>query len=262
MVHDMMYELFPNYFPPHNRYNKRFVAEKKSCLERGAALIATSQNTAHDILTLYPNIPSEKIVIAYQGVEEFFFQVDDLLPRSTSKPFFLYVGHRDVHKNFYRLLVAYGQSGLANEFDLRVISPTSGKFTQQECDVISRYQLQNSVHMLPSADDIQLRKCYAQAVAYVYPSEYEGFGMTVLEAMASGALVATSNVASLPEVGGDVAFYFDPYQPESIATCLREIAELPEERRKARIAHGRARARTFTWNRCVDQFADVLRRFV
>ena len=102
---------------------------------------------------------------------------------------------------------------------------------------------------------------YAAADALLMPSQYEGFGLPILEAMASGTLVATSNTASMPEVGGDIAFYFDPYDTESIAEGLRRIATLSDDERARRIDQGVTRAHTFTWTRCQEQTIEVFRRF-
>jgi glycosyltransferase involved in cell wall biosynthesis len=70
---------------------------------------------------------------------------------------------------------------------------------------------------------LELRQNYAGATAFVYPSEYEGFGLPILEAMASSTIVVTSNLSSMPEIGGEVAFYFDPYEIESITEGLRQV---------------------------------------
>jgi glycosyltransferase involved in cell wall biosynthesis len=175
------------------------------------------------------------------------------------KPFFLYVGNRRAYKNFSRLLIAYGQSGLAKEFDLRIISPTNTDFSDEEIAYIERYRLRDSLQLMAAVSEHTLRESYAGAAAFVYPSEYEGFGLPVLEAMASGTIVATSNVASMPEVGGEAAFYFDPCNSESIADCLIKVTSLSREQRAERIALGAVQARTFTWERCQQQTVDVFR---
>jgi glycosyltransferase involved in cell wall biosynthesis len=80
--------------------------------------------------------------------------------------------------------------------------------------------------------------------------------------MASGTLVATSNVSSMPEVGGDIAFYFDPYDGESIANALMRVVNLSPSERCDRVERGIARARTFTWERCKQQTVGVLERLL
>src|SRR5262249_26644901 len=159
------------------------------------------------------------IIVTPLGVDPFFFEPSERKSQNNAKPFLLYVGNRQVYKNFLRLLIAFGQSGLAREFDLRLISPRGGGLSPQEVAFIEQYRLQDSVQLMTAVSDRVLHESYAGATVFVYPSEYEGFGLPVLEAMASGTLVALSDVSSLPEVGGDVGFYFDPQSIDSIADC-------------------------------------------
>jgi glycosyltransferase involved in cell wall biosynthesis len=257
-VYDMIHELFPQHFD-HSRHDiSSFIAEKKHCFERADVLVAISKSTADTILSFYPHIDSTKIKVAHLGVDEFFFQDSNSISHEINKPYFLYVGHRVLHKNFLRFLVAFGQSGLSKDFDLRVISPTENSFSSKEAEVIAQHQLQGSVHLITSASEVQLRESYKNALAFVYPSEYEGFGLPILEAMASGALVATSNVSSMPEIGGQLAFYFDPYSSDSIAECLHRIMNLSTQQRSDYINRGIAHARTFTWQRCQQLMVNTL----
>ena len=261
-VYDMIYEQFPHYFPQQKAANRRFVEEKKRCIERADLLFAISASTAKDVLACYPGIDASKIVVTPLGVDPFFFQASTCQPEGDTKPFLLYVGNRHVYKNFLRLLIAFGQSGLAREFDLRVISPGGDGFSPQEIAYIEQYRLQDSVQLMTAVSEHTLRESYAGAALFVYPSEYEGFGLPILEAMASGTLVATASASSLPEIGGDVAFYFDPQSTDAIVDCLLRATSLSGEHRKERVALGVARARTFTWERCQQQTLDGLRNFL
>jgi glycosyltransferase involved in cell wall biosynthesis len=256
-VLDMMHELFPQYFSRARFDVRDLIVQKKRCFERATMLLAISESTAKDICTFYPNIDPTKIVVTPLGVDDFFFQ-PPLPSTSEDKPYFLYVGHRSDYKNFLRLLVAYGQSNLAKDFDLRVISPSGSRFSAVEMQHIRTYNLHNSISLVTAVNEVELQKNYAQAVAFVYPSEYEGFGLPILEAMASGTLVATSNTSSMPEVGGSVAFYFNPHDTCSITECLLRLASLSTEERNRRIKDGLAQARTFTWARCQQKVIEVM----
>jgi glycosyltransferase involved in cell wall biosynthesis len=236
----------------------RTIAEKKRCFERAAALLAISHSTARDIMSVYPHIHASTIKVIPLGVDEFFFERPRSSKPAHGKPFFLYVGSRGGHKNFMRLLTAYGQSGVAGAFDLQVISPGRTAFTPEEADCIQSFRLETSVQLRSAVSEAELREAYAGAVALVYPSEYEGFGLPILEAMASGTLVATSSTSSMPEVGGDIAFYFDPYDSEAMAETLRHVADLSPDERQQRIAQGSARARAFTWEQCQQKTTRVL----
>jgi glycosyltransferase involved in cell wall biosynthesis len=259
-LYDMTPERLPQYFNPAHLGTRKFMAEKKRCLERAALVLSISAASARDALDYYPTLDASKIVTTPLGVDEFFFGADKTQMQTNQKPFFLFVGHRMQQKNFSRLLVAYKQSGLAHDFDLRVISP--GPFSPDESAELRSMDLQNCVHLSASATDEELREAYRQSTAFIYPSLYEGFGLPILEAMASGTLVVTSNVSSMPEVGGDVAAYCDPYDPQAIAQCLWQAAQLAPPQRAARIAQGIARARTFTWSRCQQQTVNALARLL
>jgi len=261
-VYDMIHERAYGKSAHDSRVARRSLQEKRDCLERAAALLAISQATARDIVAHYPSIDATKILVTPLGVDNVFFEADGRQPTPTGKPYLLYVGNRAGNKNFARLLVAFGRSGLAREFDLRVITPTGTGFMPAERERIGELGLRESIHLITAANEPTLRASYAAAVALVYPSVYEGFGLPILEAMASGTLVATSNVSSMPEVGGDVALYFDPYSTEAMAECLRRVVGLPAEERDRRIARGIARARTFTWARCQQQTIDLFRAFL
>ncbi len=255
-VYDMIHELYPNWFPSADHRVRAFIAEKKRCITEADVLIAISDHTAQDIMTCYPATKA-KILVTHLGVEQFFFDSQQLTSYSNQKPYFLFVGHRTFHKNFGRLLVAFSESRLARDFDLLIISPDTGGFTEQEKAQIARYQLQQHVRLLTNVDEQTLRISYAGAAAFVYPSEYEGFGLPILEAMASGTIVATSNTSSMPEVGGEVALYFDPRSIESISACLQQVAAMAQQERYERVAAGIARAQTFTWQRCQQQTVEL-----
>jgi glycosyltransferase involved in cell wall biosynthesis len=255
-LYDMTPEMLPEYFSPDHPGHRRFMAEKKRCVEQAALVFSISENTARDAANYYPRLDASKIVVTPLGVDDFFFQAGSHPSGSNDKPFFLFVGHRMLHKNFARLLAAFKESGLAQEVDLKVISP--GDFTLEETRTIQEMGLNNSIKILPAVNDTVLRANYAHSIALVYPSEYEGFGLPILEAMASGTLVATSNVSSMPEVGGDVALYFDPRDTASIADCLLTVARMPQKQRANHVARGITRARASTWARCQQLTLEAL----
>jgi glycosyltransferase involved in cell wall biosynthesis len=250
-VYDMLHELTA---PP----DHPFIAQKRRCLYRAAALFPISYHSANDLVRFYPDLDRAKIHPIPLGVDASFFAPADARPPATGKPYFLYVGHRTPYKNFMRLLEAFGQTGLAREFDLRVISPV-GSFTDEERACMAQYDMAGSVALTVSPSDDVLRQAYADAYAFVYPSVYEGFGLPILEAFASRTLVCTSNVSSMPELGGAAALYFVPESVDSIAACLLRAAGMLAVERQTRIEEGVARARFFTWERCVTQTLDILR---
>lgn len=258
MVYDMIHELcFPR-----TRAIQAFIDEKKRCIERATLLIAISQSTARDIVACYPQVDPARIVTIWLGVDEFFFEAPPI-PDRGQKPYFLYVGNRRGYKNFRRTVQAFGQAGLAKNFDLRIISPRRvDGFNREEVALLCPYNLKNSVDLRLAVSEDELRASYAGAVALVYPSEYEGFGLPVLEAMAAGTLVAAANAASIPEIAGNIALYFDPHSIDSIADALQRMAALSEADRRVRIAQGIVHARQFSWARCQQQTVEAISRLL
>lgn len=244
-----------------NRVNRRFVLEKQACFARAAVILSISENTAFDFKAIYPNL-AHKVVVTPLGVDTFFFEQSTAEILAPARPYFLYVGTRTSYKNFLTLLEAFGQSGLAKDFNLRVVSPGHAVFSVEETALIQKWKLEESVELFISVSDAELRANYAGATAFVYPSKYEGFGLPILEAFASGTLVVTSNTSSMTEVGGEAAFYFDPLQPESLAATLKQVAGLPQLERRHRLAAGLARSRAFSWERFQQQTVDVFKKFV
>ncbi len=260
VMYDLIYERFPGYHSWKQTPLRNLARERRNSLERADLILAISHSTARDLVAYYPRIDLARIRITPLGVEPFFF-ADRSAPRATlERPYLLYVGFRTGHKNFLRLLEAYGRSGLAHDFALRVVSALPCRADEQE--VIDRYQMGTHIQWMPSASDAELRAHYAGAAAFVYPSEYEGFGLPILEAMAAGTVVVTSNVSSMPEIGGSAALYFDPYDIDSIATGLRAAVELSAAERQQRFDEGQARARTFTWERCQQQTIEAIRELL
>jgi len=238
----------------------RYVAETRRCLERAAAILAISHSTARDVQTLYPHLPTEKFTVTLLGVDPFFFERPTTSTTSTAeRPYILYIGERAGHKNFINALKAFAHSGLAREFDLRVHSRLTA-WEADEAAILRQFHLQNRVQLRPPVGEVELRAAYTSAAALVYSSLQEGFGLPILEALASGTLIAASNVSALPEVGGDVAYYFDPREPEAIAATLRQIIALPSADRQARIERGITHARAFTWARCQQQTVRVFQQ--
>jgi glycosyltransferase involved in cell wall biosynthesis len=173
------------------------------------------------------------------------------------KPFFLHVGMRGAYKNFGNLLSAYASSPmLRRDFDL--IAFGSNGFTQRENESIQDLGLTSLQVRHLSGDDALLGHLYREAVAFIYPSLYEGFGIPPLEAMGFGCPVLCGKTSSIPEVVGDAGLYFDPNRVEAIADAMERVA-LSAELRLDLVARGNERVRQFSWERCAAETLDVYR---
>ena len=121
--------------------------------------------------------------------------------------------------------------------------------------------LENRVHFLGYVSDTLLRFLYREAVAFIYPSLFEGFGLTVLEAMASSCPVITSNSTSLPEVAGDAALLMNPSDVEALSNHITFVSH-HNEKREEMIAKGLQRAKSFSWDKAASQTYDIYKNIV
>jgi glycosyltransferase involved in cell wall biosynthesis len=169
-------------------------------------------------------------------------------------PYLLYVGSHKHHKNLPRLLKAYGISGVRE--DVRLV--LTGKPSPELAAEIRHLNLGKSVKFLGTVNNENLAELYRGALAFVFPSLYEGFGLPPLEAMACGTPVLTSNVCSLPEVIGKAGVLIDPLDVESIADGIRSLVESSDMRADLRQS-GLRRAQEFSWNETARKTSEVLR---
>jgi glycosyltransferase involved in cell wall biosynthesis len=133
-----------------------------------------------------------------------------------------------------------------------------GRLTGEQEQLVERLGLRRYVRSVPFADEVTLRRAYRTADVLLFPSLYEGFGLPVLEAFASGLPVVTSGAGGLKEVGGDAAVVVEGRDPAAYVQALERLSDDPLEREEL-IERGRARARTFTWQRTAEETARVYR---
>ena len=159
------------------------------------------------------------------------------------RDYLLYVGSLKPNKNLARVLSAWEQTGLAARgLELAVVGAQGSVFGDYRLDVVPA-----GVRLLGYVDDTQLPALYSGALAFVFPSLYEGFGIPVVEAMACGTAVISSTTTSLPEVCGDAALLVDPEQTDSIAAAMLRLVD-DEAIRTTLRERGLARARNYTWD--------------
>lgn len=231
-------------------------------------IVSVSHNTAQDI-EKFLEVPSEKVVTIYSGVDP-----EHLRPRDPAQAaslvrdryglqgeFILYVGTLTLpQKNLLRLLEAFQ---LVRERGFRgklLMAGAMGKDSRLIPERVAELGLEHEVLLPGYVDDDDLPYLYSAARVFCFPSLYEGLGMPVLEAMACGCPVVTSNVSSLPEVAGDAARLVDPHDPRAIAEALMEILSSDQVRREL-IGKGLERARQFSWERAARQLLEVINSF-
>jgi glycosyltransferase involved in cell wall biosynthesis len=241
-VYDMIHEIFPNYFiaDKMTRYNKGIMISKAD------KIIAISENTKRDILKYYPETEEGKIAVIYLGTSY------KELKNEKKEGYILYTGQRFGYKNFELFLFAIAP--LLLEYNLNLIC-TGSSFDDKEKTMIDDLHIVNKVFCKFALDD-ELIDLYSKAIAFVFPSLYEGFGIPVLEAFAAGCPAVLANAGSLPEVGGDAALYFDPYSIEDMRSALEKVITSPGLQNEL-INKGRKKVKEYSWKKCSRETARV-----
>lgn len=249
-VYDMIYELLGDSV---DFENHGFVVEaKRKAILKADAILCISQNTKRDLLELYPSVePKITVTPLATELDEGQAHGPHAVPEN---PYFLFVGARAGYKNFEVMLVALAQvAGSHPEVALCLVGSPLGEAEQRR---LSELKLAGRVHHFSNIGDDHLAKLYRCAVALVYPSLYEGFGIPPLEAMACGTLVVASNTSSLPEVVGEAGLLFDPKKPDELTAILESLLAQTEDR-EAMIARGRLQAAKFSWDEMAAQTVEV-----
>ena len=253
-VHDLSFVNHPELFTAGKRSYKQLMTPLS--LKRADRIIAVSQNTKNDIVKLYKTDPG-KVTVVYNGVGEEFCEVEskDVLSEARKKyelpdKYILFVGTIEPRKNIINLIKAYKKSG--TDLILAIV----GKKGWMSDSIIKEITSDNRILWLDTVGSKDLPALYSMADLFVYPSLYEGFGLPVLEAMACGTPVITSNVSSLPEVAGDAAVLVDPDNADAIACAIKNILK-NEELRKSLISKGPEQARKFSWKKCAKETLKV-----
>jgi glycosyltransferase involved in cell wall biosynthesis len=235
-VLDMIPERFPELFALPGLYNRlvtrRWIDGKRRLCERADAILAISEHTKRDVVAFY-GIDPARITVTHLATR---LAGGGSRPAGLPERYVLYVGTRNTYKNFDLVL-----RGLAR-LDVGLACIGGSAFTAEERARIAELGLAERVVQRDVADR-ELAACYAHALAFVFPSRYEGFGIPILEAFACDCPVVAANASCFPEIAGDAARYFDPDDAAGLASALAEVIADPAPWR----ARGRDRVRGFSW---------------
>jgi glycosyltransferase involved in cell wall biosynthesis len=250
----MAYDMIPEVLQAN--LNEPMWKEKHYAIGHASGYISISENTARDLTRFFPEITLDSVTVAHCGVESLFSPAnqEDINSFKTkygiSKPYFLSVGSGGDYKNAILFFQAFGK--LASKQGFEIVCTGTGILLEGE---LRNYTLGSVVHKLQLSDD-ELRLAYAGAVALIYPSKYEGFGMPVLEAISCGCPVITCPNASIPEVAGEAALYVNDEDVEGLADALCEVQK--PKIRNSLIAAGLQRAQKFSWLKMAQTMSAAL----
>jgi glycosyltransferase involved in cell wall biosynthesis len=254
-------------FPDLHTHSKRifFPLAIRASSRLTNALIADSESTRQDTIRLV-NIPPEKIHTVLLGIDPTFTPLNDvgrfrevrekyLLP----DPFILYVGLVEPRKNLPALIRAYRElvdKGLAHDL---VVVGRFGWMSEGIIEQVERLNLSKRIRFTGYIPQEDLPWVYNLSDLFVYPTRYEGFGFPVLEALACGVPVITTNVASLPEIIGEAGLLVPPDDDEALANMMANVLSNPDVRSDL-AAKGPVRARQFSWELTAKETLKIYQR--
>ena len=243
-VYDMISEIYSQKCPDGDNISLL----KRDWCERSDKIIAISHSTKNDLVRLF-GISPEKIVVIH--LASFLGGNQSLLSvKPFSEPYLLFVGKRKYYKNFEGLIQAFAASETLKR-SFHIVCFGGEALSNIEKVRLKELGIESRVHQVGGGDDV-LCNYYRNALAFVCPSLYEGFGIPILEAMEFSCPVICSNTSSIPEVAGDAAVYFDPSDTASIQHTLEATLfdqNLLDDLRK----RGLKRQSEFSWDRCAKE---------
>ena len=252
-VHDLIPLRFPRRGSPLTIYCRYYIPQ---VLAQAQHILCDSVATAKDITDFF-QISIDKITPVLLAYDTQHFRFLDL-PTSN---YFLYIGRHDPYKNLPRLIDAFAALPTGNDYELWIAGPPDRRYTPILQAQADHRGLTHRVKFLDYVPYEQLPIIINQAIALVFPSLWEGFGLPVLEAMACGTPVITSNLSSLPEVAGDAALLINPYNTGEITEAMQAVAT--DSILRSRLCTlSLNRASQFSWEKTGQATVEVLKRYL
>ncbi|ABZ94457.1 Glycosyltransferase [Leptospira biflexa serovar Patoc strain 'Patoc 1 (Ames)'] len=246
-IFDLIHERFPGYY----KLDDIALRNRKSLCYAADRIIAISKSTKNDLMEFY-GIPNDKIEVIHLASN--LHLAFDLESNLIWKNYILFVGERGGYKNFNNFV--HGVSPIIQKYKVNLIFAGGGKFTHEEKETLKKANVLGKSLQIPFQSDSEIKQLYQNALVFVFPSMYEGFGIPLLESMSLGCPVACSNTSSFPEVVGDAAVTFDPWYPESIRDSVDRLFN-SESLRLKMIARGKERSKQFSWEKTGEKHLKI-----
>jgi glycosyltransferase involved in cell wall biosynthesis len=266
-VHDLSFIHYPDTFTPALVNFLNNVVPRS--VNRATHILADSYATKSDLVDLW-QVPKDKITVLYSGVHPRFQPSNDEQKLAAVRqkhelgdtPYLLSLSTIHPRKNYQMLIRAF--KPIAEQFPHNlIIGGGKGWLYEPVFAEVEKQGLQGRVKFIGFVDDEDLPALYTQATLFLFPSLYEGFGLPLLEAMACGVPVISSNSSSLPEVAGNSALTLDPLRPHLWTKTITQLLQDPSQRVKM-VSAGFRQTQDFTWQRSANQllqiYQDLLRK--
>ncbi len=236
-VYDMIHEKFSHEF-----INSNICENKKFLVERASKVIAISENTKKDLIDIF-NISPNKIEVIYLG-NSLVFAPNGIDLIKIPQKYLLFVGRRSGYKNFNNFIKAVAPL-IHEDKELSIVCVGGGMFNNEEKQLFNKLKIIKNLHQ-KNLDDETLALYYKNALMFVFPSRYEGFGIPILEAFACNCPLICSNTSSLPEIAGNAAIYFDPDNLESIRSAIKNLLN-NDDLQKTLVLKGEKKLKQYSW---------------
>jgi glycosyltransferase involved in cell wall biosynthesis len=252
MVHDFIPLRFPNPKSFLTLYCRYIMPQ---VLAQAAHILCNSEATADDI-TKFHNISAKKITpipLAYDSnrFRPLALEMED------NPPYFLYLGRHDPHKNLPRLIAAFAQIDTVSQCQLWLAGPADNRYTPALQGQVAELGLQERVKFLNYVPDEQLPQLLNRALALVFPTLWEGFGLPLLEAMACGTPTIAANLGAAAEVAGEAALLVNPDEIKEITAAMAAL--LQDSQLRSQLRHlGLQRASQFSWAKTGEATREIL----
>ena len=206
--------------------NDNTINNKNNLIKKASKIISISEYTKREMLELYPMLDPENVKVSHlnHSLNMSLIKENTAISERYCN-YLLFVGRRPHYKNFVKLVKALQYYLLDNPNQI-LICAGGGKFTNEERVLLRELKIEKQVIQHFFSNDSDLVTLYKNAKCFIFPSEYEGFGIPVLEAFQCGCIALLNNRTSLPEVGGNAALYFDIDNTQSLLIALNKLDDL------------------------------------
>jgi len=254
-IHDMIPELYPQYF---NHETDIQILMKRKLVPLASAIVTVSETTKADVVRIL-NVPEERVFVVYHGSEHISVAkptIFETYPFDKFSPYILYVGERHWYKDF-DMFVDEVAITLRRHPELKVVC-TGEDFTQKEISRMNTLGIRDRFIHYWVKTDREFTALYHNAVCFVYTSEYEGFGIPILEAYNADCPVMLNKASCFPEIAGDAAVYFE-FTKEGTDFCQRfeELYVMSKEQHEQLLLKQRYRLQLYSWKKSAEQLAKV-----
>lgn len=260
-VHDLIFMRYPEFYNPADR--KMYTLKMKKSCALADDIVAVSNQTKNDLIELL-NVPEEKIHVVYQTCDENFFHEGEYNTNDHSpekllpEDYILYVGTVEQRKNLLALVRAIHELDKSMQVTLIVVGKETS-YAKEVTNYVEKYGLEKRVIFMKSVNNALMPLIYRKAKAFVYPSIYEGFGIPILEALASKVPVITTRGGCFPEAAGPGSVFVDPENADELADAIRLVLT-DESKRKQMIETGYAYAQQFKPEICADNMFKLYKK--